>query len=673
MKKAIFGLLSICIVLTICVTASCIADTTSTEEKTIVLKIDSSDMVVNGTPKTIDAAPVIRNSRTLLPVRAVVEELGGEVIWNSELQQATLKYGSDTIVLTVDSTQAIVNDDVKSLDTAPMILDGRTFLPIRFIAENFGFKAEWNGEEQTITISKEYDANTENEVTADNENGSNILIAYFSLSGSSDHSSDVDASTSASLYIGNGQRFGTTEMLAHMIQENVGGDLFKIETDKEYSSDFDTVIAEAREERNLSERPVITNKVENMDKYDTVFIGFPIWSMTTPNVILTFLEEYDLSGKTVVPFCTHDGYGSGSSFNVVDENAKNANVNTEGLAIASDDIIKGDITEIEAEVKSWTEGLGLVSEDTGSENTPINIKIGDRNLTGYLNNTPEAEQFKAMLPITVSMSGFGGREYYGGIDGDITDSAEGKLNFENGDITWCSTNDTVAIFYAQTDRPNLTMRVISMGKVTSDLSVFYELDSSEDITFELAENSKKILIAYFTWADNVDLTNPQNVDVDAVTSASLVSPGNIEKLADRIQKQTDGDVFKIIVKDLYQGDYDGSVARARDELSQNARPELANNVENMEDYDIIFLGYPTWIGACPMAVRTFLENYNFSGKTVIPFCTHGTSGTGTSIEDIKTIIPNTELKKEFSVYRSDVDSCGPELYQWVNNVLNEIL
>lgn len=73
-----------------------------------------------------------------------------------------------------------------------------------------------------------------------------------------------------------------------------------------------------------------------------------------------------------------------------------------------------------------------------------------------------------------------------------------------------------------------------------------------------------------------------------------------------------------------------------------------------------------------MAVRTFLESYNLSGKTVIPFCTHGTSGTGTSIADIKTIIPNTELKKEFSVYRSDVDSCGPELYQWINNVLNEI-
>lgn len=491
MKKAISGLLVICIVLTICITASCIADTNTTGEKTIVLQVGNSDMVVNGIPKAIDAAPVIRNGRTLLPVRAVVEEMGGEVIWNSELQQATLKYGSYTIVLTVDSTQAIVDDNARILDSAPLIINGRTFLPIRFIAESFGFEVKWSGEEQKITIRKEFETDESDAETVENKNSSNILIAYFSLNTSSDHSSDVDASTSASLYIDDGQKYGTTEILAYMIQDNVGGDVFKIETDKEYSSDFDTVIAEATEERNTSERPVITNKVDNMDKYDTVFIGFPIWAMTTPNVILTFLEEYDLSGKTVIPFCTHDGYGSGNSFNVVDENAKNANVNTTGLAIASEDIIKGDITEIETEVNNWTEGLGLLLEGTGSENIPINIKIGGRSLTGYLNNTPEAEQFKKMLPITVSMSGFGGREYYGAIDGDITDSTEGKLNFENGDITWCPTNNTVAIFYAQTDRPNLTMKVISIGKVTSDLSVFDELDSAEDITFELAENSKK--------------------------------------------------------------------------------------------------------------------------------------------------------------------------------------
>lgn len=169
------------------------------------------------------------------------------------------------------------------------------------------------------------------------------------------------------------------------------------------------------------------------------------------------------------------------------------------------------------------------------------------------------------------------------------------------------------------------------------------------------------------------MKNPQNVDVDAVTSASLVAPGNAAKLAVDIQKQTGGDIFSIRVKDLYPGNYDESVERAENELLQDARPKLANNVENMEDYNIVFLGYPTWIGACPMAVRTFLESYDFSDKTVIPFCTHGTSGTGESIEDIKKIIPATKLEKEFSVYRSDVDNCTAELYQWVKEVFKKIM
>lgn len=108
-------------------------------------------------------------------------------------------------------------------------------------------------------------------------------------------------------------------------------------------------------------------------------------------------------------------------------------------------------------------------------------------LDGVLYDTSLAEEIKAKFPLTVSMSGYGGREYYGGIDFKPEKISGGQLNFENGDITYCETNNTMAIFYAQTDHPDLTMEVIPIGKVTSDLSVFEGFDSTEDITFELAE------------------------------------------------------------------------------------------------------------------------------------------------------------------------------------------
>jgi len=93
----------------------------------------------------------------------------------------------------------------------------------------------------------------------------------------------------------------------------------------------------------------------------------------------------------------------------------------------------------------------------------------------------------ASLPLTISMVGYGGREYYGGVDFYPEHLEGGKKTFDNGDITYCEAHHNMAIFYAQTDNPNLSVDVIPIGKVTSDLAVFDTLDSREDITFSLAE------------------------------------------------------------------------------------------------------------------------------------------------------------------------------------------
>ena len=320
-----------------------------------------------------------------------------------------------------------------------------------------------------------------------NSEGTKSLTVYFSRVGNTGYSADVDATTSASVVVNsNGNLTGTTEAVAKMINTAVGGDIAEIQTVNKYSTDFDEVVDKNHEEMNAGTIPEIYPLNLDISEYDTVFLGFPVWATTIPQAIRSFMREYDLSGKTVIPFCTHDGYGSGNSYTQIKNECADSTV-LDGLTIPAADIVGKDLTSVNNRVTDWLAGLGIEIDGEKTDETPIKITIGDTVLDGYLNNTPEAQQFKEMMPVTVSMVGYGGREYYGGINGSIEDSTEGRLNFENGDITYCPTNNTVAIFYAQTDRPNLTMRVISMGMVTSDLSVFDELGSREDITFELAK------------------------------------------------------------------------------------------------------------------------------------------------------------------------------------------
>jgi flavodoxin len=112
--------------------------------------------------------------------------------------------------------------------------------------------------------------------------------------------------------------------------------------------------------------------------------------------------------------------------------------------------------------------------------------------------------------------------------------------------------------------------------------------------------------------------------------------GNTEVVANKIQRLLDdADLFKIDTVKEYPMDYMRTTAVAKDELRHEIRPELTAEVENMSQYDTIILGYPNWWGTMPMAVFTFLESYDFTGKTIIPFCTHEGSGMGHSVSDIK--------------------------------------
>lgn len=126
-----------------------------------------------------------------------------------------------------------------------------------------------------------------------------------------------------------------------------------------------------------------------------------------------------------------------------------------------------------------------------------------------------------------------------------------------------------------------------------------------------SETDRRILIAYFS------------------------KTGNTEEAAREIQNVTGGDLFEITVSDPYPENYQRTLERATQELESNARPQLAAAVENMEDYDVILLGYPIWLSQAPMAVHSFLESYDLTGKTILPFCTSGGSRIEGSMASIR--------------------------------------
>lgn len=183
------------------------------------------------------------------------------------------------------------------------------------------------------------------------------------------------------------------------------------------------------------------------------------------------------------------------------------------------------------------------------------------------------------------------------------------------------------------------------------------------------EAKTNILIAYFTWAENTRVDNPDSVDVDAVTSASVLMPGNVGLLAQWIAEETGGDKFSILTEQPYSSDYDTCLNRAIEEHDDGVRPAIKGHVDNMDDYSIVFLGFPNWWYSCPMAILTFIEEHDLSGKTVIPFCAHGTGGFAASLRDIGKELPkDCTVLEEFGAYRPEVASSKDKLLNWLSGL-----
>ena len=179
---------------------------------------------------------------------------------------------------------------------------------------------------------------------------------------------------------------------------------------------------------------------------------------------------------------------------------------------------------------------------------------------------------------------------------------------------------------------------------------------------EESSQDSRILVAYYSWADNAILAE----NVDAVASPSVIPPGNVQQLAGWVQEATGGDLFSIQVTDPYPSDWDACLERANQERGNDARPELAANVENMDQYDVVFLGYPNWWYGVPMALLSFLEQNDLSGKEVYLFCSHGTGGLANSVSLITEAAPGAVISDNiFDCYEEDASSSQENIQNWV--------
>lgn len=393
--------------------------------------------------------------------------------------------------------------------------------------------------ENSIGSTEKSDSEIPENSVSENSNG--ILIAYFTAA----ENSGVDAASSASYSEINGEAKGRIRALADMIQDETGGDLFAIQTSVVYPADIGELIDYADDEQADNARPELTSHIENLDDYDTIFVGYPNWWYNMPQAMYSFFDEYDFSGKTIIPFNSHNGSRFSSTIETIQELEPNANVITDGFTVN-----ERNVPNAFGDIAAWINELGIASV--------------------------------------------------------------------------------------------------------------------EKVENEAVKEDAKTLVCYFSF--------PETDSTDASSGASRVvinneMKGAMQYMAEIITDSTDGDLFRIETVQEYPGTHEPLVDFASEEKANSARPELSTYIENLDDYDTIFIGYPNWWMDMPMPLYTFLEEYDFSGKKIIPFNSHGGSRFSNTIETLAEYEPNAEVITDgFTVSRDEVADVENDLRNWVQNL-----
>lgn len=169
--------------------------------------------------------------------------------------------------------------------------------------------------------------------------------------------------------------------------------------------------------------------------------------------------------------------------------------------------------------------------------------------------------------------------------------------------------------------------------------------SAEEASQPETEAGSASLVVYFSWS------------------------GNTESVANEIQAQTGGDIFEIVPAEPYTDDYDALLDLAQEEQANGARPAIAETVKNFEQYDTVYFGFPNWWYGVPMALLSFLDHNDLSGKQVYLFCSHGTGGLANSVEIIMEAVPDAEISDNiFDCYEEEAAGSEEVIIEWVNEL-----
>lgn len=208
-------------------------------------------------------------------------------------------------------------------------------------------------QEDNSTQEDTQEINAPDETDSNQESNEKILVVYFSVP-ETNSAENMNAEEEYSTVVIDGEVLGNTQYVAYVIQENTGADIFRIEPVTPYPMNHAELEEVATEEKRNAAMPEIAASVENMEQYETVFLGYPNWYADMPRIIYSFLDQYDLSGKTIVPFVTSGGSGFSNTISTIAELEPDAEVVTDGLSIS-----RNVVQDAEADIIQWVSGLGL--------------------------------------------------------------------------------------------------------------------------------------------------------------------------------------------------------------------------------------------------------------------------------------------------------------------------
>ena len=185
------------------------------------------------------------------------------------------------------------------------------------------------------------------------------------------------------------------------------------------------------------------------------------------------------------------------------------------------------------------------------------------------------------------------------------------------------------------------------------------LQNPSDDSKRPVNEDTKVLVVYFSVPDNRD---------NSYVEINGERLGNTQYMAYTIQENTGANIFRILPKNPYPTDHDELLAVAQNEIRTNARPEIDGTIENFDSYDVVFVGYPNWNADMPYILYTFFETYDFSGKTIAPFNTHGGSGFSGTQETIAELEPNATMLEGKSISRNSIEGAEQEIIDWLDSI-----